>query len=366
MNHGKRLPQAAFFAVILIAAVSAPLLLMRLTPGLGRHRQPVQRGNGHYRRELQISGCTQTLAAGADIADAVSNASAGSTICLNPGTYGGGNTITINRSHGAPGAPITLTSADHSNPAVISGRLVIDGSANHITVTRLIVDWVLGHGNATTAVSLSADHVNLTHSEVNGGTSATCINPTDYKGSGWTNGVIDHVIVHHCLGDPIHTQGIYTDGSMTGNDTITNNWCYDVAARCYQMRGGHNIVWHNNTADDANYGVIFGDSIPTNMDFYNNIVGPDLKMYASSGYSAGGSIIVALTGGGLGNSAHDNCLDTPINFSTGTIAHSGNTITSVQFVNRAAGNLNLTSASQNSACQSYEVQGGNPGPNGAL
>ncbi len=307
---------------------------------------------------LSVTNCTQTLSPGANIAGAVTNAAAGSVICLNGGTYG---STTIASSHGTAGAPITVTSNDYTNPAILAGRLVIDGTGNYITITRMVISWVAG--NSADAVALSADHVNLTHDEINGG-NTICINPTDYAGSGWTNGLIDHVLIHHCLSDTIHTQGIYTNGSLTGNDTVSNNWCYDVAARCYQMRGGHNIVWHNNTADDANYGALFGNSAPSNNEFYNNIIGPHPKQYSTSGYGAGGSIYVALTNGGTGNSAHDNCLYGPIVYSTGTIATSNNTITSVQFVDAANRNYNLTNAVANAACQSYQVQGGNPGVNG--
>jgi hypothetical protein len=63
------------------------------------------------------------------------------------------------------------------------------------------------------------------------------------------------------------------DGSK---GTVTNNWCWNVAARCYQIRGGTGGSWRNNVSDNANYRFMFGDNTPTNVTASNNIVGPDI------------------------------------------------------------------------------------------
>jgi hypothetical protein len=299
--------------------------------------------------------CTITLSPGADIASAESGAAAGAVICLKPGAY---TSPEFTTSHGTISAPITVTSADRSNPAVLNGRFAVLYAANDLNITHLKFTW---QSSADDTVVMTGDHINFSYNDVSGNGRTICINPTAWAGVGFTNSIIDHNLVHDCMGDTIHTQGIYF-GPGSNNDVVSNNWCWNVAARCYQVRSGSNNIWRNNVADQANWGFLFGDLTPTNNNAYDNIVGPDVTHLGTCCYSYGGSVIVSLLSGGSGNSFHDSCVPAAPYQETGTVSAYNNTIVNVQFVDAAHHNYNLTSASVNDPCRNYGVQGGNPGP----
>jgi hypothetical protein len=302
--------------------------------------------------------CTQMLSPGASLGPAVMNAPAGAVICLEPGDYTG---ATFYKSNGTESGPITLTSVDSSNPAVIQGRTVTEDTANYITLTNLRFVWTAG--NIADTVSLASQHIVFSHNDVSGAGQTICLNLVNYNGYEFDYGLVDHNLIHNCENDNIHNQGIYIYGA--NNNTITNNWCWAVSARCYQIRGGNNNVWHNNTSDDDNWGWIFGDYAPTNNNVYNNISGPDVRSYGAGTYSAGGSVDENETTGGSGNSFHDNCMATSPYLQTSMVSYTSNTYTKVQFADPAHHDFSLSSASANDPCRSYEVQGGNPGPVGA-
>jgi len=292
--------------------------------------------------------CTETLNPGADPVSAVTNAPAGSIVCLAPGTYAAS---TVHADQGTAAQPVTLTSLDPSNPALLSGRFVLNGNAAYLNVTRLKFQWT--SASIADAVVLASPHNNFTYNDVNGspasgGPGTICINGV----AGASNDLIDHNLVHDCVGDPLHTQGIYMLGGP-GN-VISNNWCWNAAARCYQIRGEQGASWHNNVSDASREGYVFGDLTPTGNDVYNNIVG---TVSNNSVYTYGSV--------GSGNSFHDNCISKPLG-NNGGVAAANNIVVNVQFVNVAAHDYNLSAAAVNDPCRADAVQGGNPGPDGAL
>lgn len=309
--------------------------------------------------------CTQTLSVGADVGSSVTNAPAGAVICLNPGTYNESPSITSD--HGVAGNPVTLTSTDPTNPATLNGRFVTYGSSSYLNINQLKFTWSSGISDT---MALATDHMSLTNNDISGSSGTICLDLVPYGGGQFTNSLVDHNLIHACgnpasSSDRIHGQGIYTTNG-TDNNVISNNWCYNVAARCYQIRGGSNNVWHNNTADDANWGVLYGDLSPTNNDVYDNIIGPDVKVYGS-GYAAGGMLVFGSPSNGSGNVFRNNCMaSSVINGSSAAAAVFGNTVTDVQFVDAANHNYNLSSSPSNDACRAYQVQNGNPGPGGGV
>jgi hypothetical protein len=309
------------------------------------------------------STCTQTLSPGANVGTAVAAAPAGSKICLNSGTY---TSPSIGTSHGTSTQHVTLTSTNSSSPATLNGRFVLLGTASYIDVNHLKFTF-----NDTTddTVALVSPNTTFTYNDVSGNTTTICINAFAYSGVTPNNVVIDHNTVHDC-GDPanandrISAQGIYiSEGS---NINVTNNWCWNVAARCYQIRGGTGGSWRNNVSDNANYGFMFGDLTPTNTTASNNIVGPDIAptyRYGSTPgtYDYGGALTVYMINGGTGNSFTQNCIssqNSQIYDSSPGLTVSNNTVANVQFVNAAAHNYTVAAGSP---CQGFGAQG-TPGP----
>jgi len=347
--------------ILLFAASSTPFASLNADQGILANGVTVQSSSaasdGKYVQFGSTSGggtanCTKTLSPGADIASAESTASAGAVICLNPGTYSG---FTLRQSNGTAAAPITITSATTTNPALISGRTVTEGTASYLTISHLKFQYTAGSDPDT--VVLGTPHVNFVHNDVSGADQTICINGVSYNGSTVSYNLIEHNTVHDCKptagGIANQIQGIYMLGGP--GDVISNNWCWAVSARCYQVRGEQGGSWHNNVADQAGQGWIFGDVGAAHNNVYNNIVGTMLGNDANGPYSA-----FEFNSSGTGNSFHDNCVSiAPV---LSSVAQSNNTIVKVQFVDAANHNYNLTTASINDPCRSYAVQGGNPGP----
>jgi hypothetical protein len=307
--------------------------------------------------------CTTTLSPGANVGTALTSAAAGSKICLNAGTY---TSPSIGSSNGTAAAHVTLTSTTPSSPATLNGRLALLGTASYLDINHLKFTF---SGATDDTIVISAPNNTLAYNDVSGGSTTICINPTSYNGAVPNNTVIDHNLIHDC-GDPanvddrIHAQGVYIyDGS---NSTVTNNWCWNVAARCYQVRGGTGGSWRNNVSDNANYGWMFGDNTPVNNTASNNIVGPDIAPTYRYGntpgtYDYGGALTVYMINGGTGNAFTQNCIssqNSQIYDSSPGLSVTNNTVANVQFVNAAAHNYTVAAGSP---CQGYGAQG-TPGP----
>jgi hypothetical protein len=309
------------------------------------------------------TSCTQTLSPGANVGTALTGAAAGSVICLNTGTYA---SPSIGTSNGTAAAHVTLTSATPSSPATLDGRFTLLGTASYIDVTHLKFTF---SGTTDDTINVAAPNNTFAYDDVSGNSTTICINPTSWNGAVPNNTVIDHNTIHDC-GDPantddqIHAQGVYVyDGS---NVTVSNNWCWNVAARCYQVRGGTGGSWTNNVSDNANYGFMFGDNTPTNITASNNIIGPDIAptyRYSSTPgtYGYGGALTVYMINGGTGDSFTQNCIssqNSQIYDSSPGLTVSNNTVANVQFVNAAAHDYTVAAGSP---CQGFGAQG-RPGP----
>jgi hypothetical protein len=268
-----------------------------------------------------LPNCTTRLNPGDDVAAAVQSAAAGATVCLNAGDpYGA---VTIGASNGTSSSPVTLTSTDPANPATLSGRFVTNGTAKWLNVNHLRFVW----SSATAdTVALTGDHITFARNDVSGSNGTICIAVTDWNGVNATNITIDFNKIHDCgnKDDPNsqeHHQGVYTSwgneaGYGVSYTTVSNNWCYRVAARCYQERGGRNDVWTHNVADYDNWGYHFGNlNSPQNNSMTWNISGTHEYHYNSSPgtFYYGGDLSNANTGTGPGMTFSNNCWQGQIN-----------------------------------------------------
>lgn len=75
-----------------------------------------------FNPKLVKASCTKTINPGANLQSEINNLTAGSTLCLNPGSYNISSTLTFANS-GTTSAPIVLTSANPDNKAIIVGGL---------------------------------------------------------------------------------------------------------------------------------------------------------------------------------------------------------------------------------------------------
>jgi hypothetical protein len=240
-------------------------------------------------------GCTKTLAAGGDVRTFIQSLSAGQTGCLSPGTYNQSVTLYNGDSHGTTTAPVTLTSADPSNPATIFGRFVTETGADNLTFSYLKFNWNAGQSVAP-SVTVGSNNVTFNHDDVTNGNTSICfdlINDATYGVA--NNTVIENSTVHGCGLIPATNgdHGIYVSGN---NDQIHDNWIYNNADRGVQLRGAMGAVVEHNVIDGNGEGVIFGDlNASNNTVAYNTIANSNVRWNAE----------VSLPG--TGNSFHDNC-----------------------------------------------------------
>jgi hypothetical protein len=318
-----------------------------------------------------LPNCTQTLAVGANITTALQSAAAGAVICLSPGTHAVSGSPAIVSANGTAAAPVTLTSADPQNPATIHGRFVTHTPTKYLTIRHLRFTW--NSSLAQTAMVLAGTNVTLLHNDISGGGETICLNTSNSDGShALTSSTIDHNRIHDCgnpndpnpdigAGDRGHAQGVYTNPGST-DLTISNNWCYRVAARCYQERFGVDNEWHHNLADYENWGYHFGDgnpaaNTPRNNSMTWNISGPHHYRYTSSGFYHGGDLSVF--GGGTNETFSNNCWQGETNGPLGNVTMSGNVVATPQFVDAPNGDFHLK---MDSPCADYGPRGSTPGP----
>ena len=212
-----------------------------------------------------------------------SKLSAGQTGCLQAGQTFSGDAILHNgQSHGAPGAPVTITSTDPNNPATISGHFVTETGADWITMTRLKFNY--GLTTYATAITIGSKNVTLSYDDITA-PHDICVNSTISSYGSAENTLIDHNRIHDCgssevflydggslavaPNDGFYIHGVYDYGL---NTTITNNYLYNNSDRGVQLRAGSSgAVVENNIMDNNGEGIIFGDT-STNATVKFNII----------------------------------------------------------------------------------------------
>jgi len=230
------------------------------------------------------------------LAKAVATASAGDTVVLEPGTYGGvGQTTNFSRS-GTTSAPIVFTSVPGAPKATIHGYVRITGSNLHLDsflfegpTGAIVAKTSENPGGQEVQVSIMyGSGVELTNSEV--------------KDNAWHAGVfISQATGIHLSGDYIHDNGDASTGAnldhgvywCSGSGSITDSRIEDNVAYGVQLYpSATNVtVSHDTISGNGRGGVIVSHEASDNTISNNLITGN--KEYGIRAYSLTGSGNVA-------------------------------------------------------------------------
>jgi Right handed beta helix region len=258
---------------------------------------------------------------------------AGQTGCLASGqtfdnepdrTGRGSIVVRGGETHGAEGAPVTITSTDPSNPAVISHSVSLEGAADWITFTHLKFAWAqpgqclwTAEGNpydcpeeGHVQIAVSSRHTSWTWDEITSEDTNICFNVVSYAGGTAEYTLIEHDRIHDC-GTPVtdahptvneepgwHEHAIYDYGNFT---TIRNNYIYNASrdgVLLYPQGNGAKV--EHNIIDSSGAGVSLAGV--ANVVVRWNII---TNAYSPRGYDQDG---VNTSGAGSGNVVEHNCL----------------------------------------------------------
>ena len=214
--------------------------------------------------------------------------SAGETGCLASGQTFAGFTLYAGNTHGAEGAPVTLTSTNPEVPAIIGSRVTTEKGANWLTFTHLILEVGVVSATEDPSPTISSAHTTWTYDDISGGDVDICLmtNPVGdtYGTAEYT--LIEHDRVHDC-GHPVtheelecqvmskspvcstedidmyegrlngwHAHGLYDEGMYT---TVRNSYFYDNSSKGVLLRGGTGAVIEHNVIDHNGSGLMFGE-----------------------------------------------------------------------------------------------------------
>jgi hypothetical protein len=205
----------------------------------------------------------------------------GQTGCLTSGQTFAGFTLHAGDSHGAEGAPVTITSTDPAAPATINTRVTTTSGNDWLTFTHLILVSDVLSSTEDPSPTINSRHTTWTYDDISGSDTNICIlpsQPTSYGAAEYT--LIEHDRVHNC-GRPVtaaeqaaqgengnlyegrlngwHAHGVYDEGLHT---TIRNSYFYDNSSKGILLRGGSYAVVEHNIVDHNGSGVLFGDDGP--------------------------------------------------------------------------------------------------------
>ncbi len=165
---------------------------------------------------------------------AVSSASAGDVVVLEPGTYGArGTTTTFSRS-GTASAPITFTSAPGKSRAVILGYIRVTGS--HLHLDSLLFDGPTGAIVAKTSENPGGEQVQVS---IMYGTDVELSN-SEVRDNAWHAGVfVSNATGIRVVSNYIHNNGDYATGANLDHGVY---WCSGSGIVAYN-RIENNVAW---------------------------------------------------------------------------------------------------------------------------
>lgn len=215
--------------------------------------------------------CTQTLNPGANVASAVSSAAAGSTVCLNSGSYG---TVTLSgivknprvtiRSTSGKGASFRLTVQSGTNGIVIDSATITGSNFSGNTTRNVTVQnsTFTGHAVFNGLANSNVLFDNNTHNNIQGG--GQFDSPARIHLS-YTSSTHSGVTIQNSLMDGGSADGVQTG---TGVNIIDNEFrnikegsCGDCHTDAIQLLGATGTVIRGNYIHNVATGIVAFDGV---------------------------------------------------------------------------------------------------------
>lgn len=210
--------------------------------------------------------CTTTVTPEGSINTAITNATAGNTICVESGTYAGPVNITKG---------ITLASVSGPGATTIDGGVKITSSGVTVTGFNVLAGVVPAEPNPVGFYVASGDNIGISFNSIDGESlsqSSGVITPT---GAAYTNVVVEKNVFKNLL------RGMYINPIASGAINVRYN---DFLASNAIGIAGYNgaYLWRNEFSAPEALGVDSSyDSNPTTVEENNFLNGADINVYGT-------------------------------------------------------------------------------------
>jgi hypothetical protein len=275
--------RALLVAIVAIAAFDGPLGSMGNTPAFAETTGPIcslyASTGGSDSNPGSATAPLRTVLV------LIHDLRAGQIGCLAAGqTFDEGITLHEGESHGAAGAPVTITSTNPADPALINGRFVTESGADWLTLSHL---RFADSEHGPPSVTVGSQHTTWVWDDITA-SSTICFNLVSGQWGTAENTLIEHDRIHNCgsldkficnentvfcstaPNDGFFIHGVYIGGGK--ETTIRNNYIYENADRGVQVRAGSSgVIVEHNIIDGNGEGIIFGDGA-TNVTAKYNVI----------------------------------------------------------------------------------------------
>lgn len=253
-----------------------------------------------------------------ELRDALKNAGAGNTILLAGGEYeweqkGTGGSLFMSSAEGTANAPITIKSADKSNPAVIKGKNFSDGIAFYITGDYWNIEdivfcdarkgIILDNSNHTTIKNVSVYNIGEEGIHIRDGSSdcrvieanvhdCGLLNQNYGEGiyigsakstSGYSHDCNDNIVQNCIIGPNVKAECVdikeYTTGNIIENCTMYGGGM-TATDSFIDIKGNETTVCNNIFYDDENINITDAVQVHCQVDGW----GLDNEIYSNTAY----------------------------------------------------------------------------------